>query len=50
MSEFIGGEWKQNMFRLFRPNNAPECVPDFAVRNIHGMRKLCKSLGLGTRS
>ena len=35
------------MFRLFRPHNAPEFVPDFAVKNIHGMRRLRKSLGLG---
>ena len=35
------------MFRLFRPHNAPELVPDFVVKNIHGMRKLRKSLGLG---
>ena len=35
------------MFRLYRPHNAPEFVPDFAVKNIHGMRKLRKLLGLG---
>ena len=35
------------MFKLFRPHNAPEFVPEFAVKNIHGMRRLRKSLGLG---
>ena len=34
------------MFRLFCSHNALEFVPDFAVKNIHGMRKLRKSLGL----